>query len=176
MGISVFSCFLFSCILISFMMKFFTFQFLGVAMLIVNTFAAPLPESDEEKRGTNMMQNGPDEGSDEERRAQCEKSGSTVMGCGSGMHWVAGMQPSGHTRGEGEERQTNEIENGGGKRQTNEIENGGGKRQTSQIENGGGKRQTSQRENGGEKRQNSQIENGGGKRQTTDLDAELANN
>merc|ERR1711941_241684 len=142
MGISVFSCFLFSCILISFMMKFFTFQFLGVAMLIVNTFAAPLPESDEEKRGTNMMQNGPDEGSDEERRAQCEKSGSTVMGCGSGMHWVAGMQPSGHTRGEGEvERQINEVENGGGKRQINEVENGGGKRQINEVENGGGKRQ-----------------------------------
>merc|ERR1712047_195372 len=118
MGVSVyFVFFVFKTILlISFMMTFFTFHILGVAMLIVNTFAAPLPEGEEEKRGTNMMQSGPNEGSEEERRAQCEKSGSTGMGCGSGM------QPSGHTQGE-EERQTNEIENGGRKRQKTEVEN-----------------------------------------------------
>merc|ERR1712062_844710 len=160
MGVSVyFVFFVFKTILlISFMMTFFTFYFLGVAMLIVNTFAAPLPEGEEEKRGTNMMQSGPNEGSEEERRAQCEKSGSTGMGCGSGMHWVAaGMQPSGNTQGE-EERQTNEIENGGRKRQKTEVENGSGKRQKTEVENGSGKRQKTEVENG--KRQISQIENG----------------
>merc|ERR1712038_986241 len=45
-------------ILITLIMNFFTTQFLGVAMLIVNTFAAPLSEGEEERR-TNMMQNGP---------------------------------------------------------------------------------------------------------------------
>merc|ERR1712150_234898 len=90
MGISVFFVFFdFKIIiLISLKMNFFTIQFLGVAMLIVNTFAAPLgeeerevdccsPQNDdccvmlrgEKKRGdTNEMQNGGE--GEEERREE----------------------------------------------------------------------------------------------------------
>merc|ERR1711953_486687 len=46
-------------------MKLFTFQFLGVAMLMVNAFAAPL--SEERQGQTNEMQNRP--GGEEKRGA-----------------------------------------------------------------------------------------------------------
>merc|ERR1712226_858404 len=74
MGSQYFSVFYFkTIILISLIMNFFTFQFLGVAMLIVNTFAAPLSEGEEERGETNQMKNGGE--GEEERRKTMEDIG-----------------------------------------------------------------------------------------------------
>merc|ERR1711953_278462 len=103
MGSQCFSVFYFKIIiLISVIMKLFTFQFLGVAMLIVGTFAAPLSE---ERRGKNMMQNG-------------KRDGANMMQNGDSGKRVNMMQ-----NGESGKR-VNMMQNGESGKRVNMMQNG----------------------------------------------------